>query len=51
VKFEARSTSGHQQRRPAAEWVALAEEVFKQAESSRPRKGKTGLKFDPTRCT
>jgi hypothetical protein len=37
VKFEARSTSGHNQFRPAKEWVKFVEEVFKEAEKKRSK--------------
>jgi hypothetical protein len=62
VKFEARSTSGHDQNRPAVDqkdkkgvvvkggWVAFAEEVFKAAHINRPRKGSTELIYDPKKC-
>jgi hypothetical protein len=50
VKFEVRSTAGHNQSRPASEWVAFAEEVFKAAATNRPRTDSTELIYDPKKC-
>jgi hypothetical protein len=49
VKFEARA-SRHVQTRPVVDWVAFAEEVFKDAHANRPRTGSTELIYDPKKC-
>lgn len=51
VRFEARATSGHDQDRPAAEWVTFAKEVFEAAHTNRSPKGSgTELIYEPMKC-
>lgn len=54
VRFEARSTSGHNAQRrkafPPGGWAAFAEEVFKAAATNRPRAGKTAMVYHPKKC-